>query len=704
MLRGRARAQRAIVLFILVMTAAMHARAADLLSKAHDRRADVDTIRTLSIEGRLLLQKDRVRLDGAMYCERSIAFAEKGEPRLSIQEASKALALGQLQGNEALTAAASRDLAIAYSYAGDLERARELALHSLSGMPGRLAIIAAPAHKVLGDVAMRQGRAGEALAHYQRARAVASPRFRPLVEMSLVSAYLADGDAAQARALHQTLALPTDEGLRLTYSRVTGNLLLAEGRPQQAIEAFSAALHAAPDADAGYHRVWAHEGIARSLLASKDKDGARAAYARAVNEIETVRARFRSEEFKTGLFASLQQIFERAIELASDAGAQDGGRDAWLLSEASRSRALLDVIRGRVAAQPAAAATPEEVRAMLGANEALAQYHLLDDRLLIWVLRADGMAMHSVQASRAQIETWVRAFRDALQERGWDDDAARALSASLVAPLKLRAGERLLVVPHGALHYLPFQVLRVDGSHLIQAHPLAYMPSASIALRLQQRQAVVRRLIAFGNPANDERLALPGAEREVRRIAALFPDAEIFLRRDASRQRFLEHANQGDVLHVAAHAEVDAVDPLESRILLAPAADSDGRMKAREVYGLSMDGLSLVTLSACESGLGAVLRGDEAMGFSHAFLSAGASALAVSLWPVADESTEQLMTTMYSALNKGADLIDAMRAAQLTVMRAPGYAHPSYWAPFNLVGNWRIRSNCGRGCNPEEAR
>ena len=97
-----------------------------------------------------------------------------------------------------------------------------------------------------------------------------------------------------------------------------------------------------------------------------------------------------------------------------------------------------------------------------------------------------------------------------------------------------------------------------------------------------------------------------------------------------------------------------------------------------------------MTHSACESGLGKVSWGDEIWGFTRSFLSAGAPALLVSLWSVADESTERLMTRFYQHLGGQLDARKfALRLAQLDVMREPKFSHPFFWAPFDLVGNWR---------------
>lgn len=690
-------AQAALVL--LSKHAAAQGLGSSTAEKAQARARDAETITSLSAEGQLLYQKDRIKLDGAMYCVQAVALAEKGEFRLSIQAASKALVLGQQQSRWGLVGSAKRDLAIAYNYAGDLERAAQYAQESLAGEGAANPAIAGPAYKILGDVALRRGQPDEAIAAYQTAQGVASARFKPLVDISLANAYVAGARAQEARAVFARIPVSDNVALRQAYLRGMGNLALAENKPGEAMQHFSAAATQAAGSDAAYHRLWAQEGRARSLLALGDKPGASAAYVDAARSSELIRARFRSEEFKAGLFGDVQQIFDRAIALSAETG---DAATAWQLSESSRSRALLDVLRERVtpttsdAAVAAYRSGPPEVAHMsaaLRAGESVIAFHSLDEQLLAWVIRPSGIKSFVIVQSRNALAGRIQAFRDAIIKR--DKNSAvlgRELHALLIAPLGLAPNERLIVVPHGALHYLPFQALADSSGFLIEHHAVSYAPSAGVALQLSRRaQAGTNTFVAFGNPGTDEHLALPAAEREVQQIGALFNERKIYIKHAASPAQFRSQAGIGAILHVAAHAAVDLIDPLQSRILLAPDQNDTGVLLARQVYDVDLKNVSLVTLSVCESGLGRIARGDEIQGFTRAFLSAGVAALFVSLWPVADESTEQLMTGLYRDLAAGKEAALALQAAQVRVLKQPRFAHPFFWAPFDLVGNGHLR-------------
>jgi tetratricopeptide (TPR) repeat protein len=123
--------------------------AVSTFDKARARQQDAETLRSLTDEGRLLYQKDRIKLDGFQYCGQAIALAERGEFRQSIQAASKALIIGEQQKNGRLVASAKRDLAITYSYAGDLEQAAHYAREALAGPDGAAPAIAGPSQSQL---------------------------------------------------------------------------------------------------------------------------------------------------------------------------------------------------------------------------------------------------------------------------------------------------------------------------------------------------------------------------------------------------------------------------------------------------------------------------------------------------------------------------------------------------------------------------
>jgi CHAT domain-containing protein len=410
----------------------------------------------------------------------------------------------------------------------------------------------------------------------------------------------------------------------------------------------------------------------------------------AVQQADGLRSRFRSEEFKSGLFGDLQTIFDSALALSIE---QADFAAAWQLSEAARARQLLDTVRQRAADTLPRATTLAALQATLAPDEAVLEYHVLDKRLLAWLIRKDRLDGRVIEIAAADLRAAVERLRSSIiGRRAAALGQSQQLYKDLIGPFDLTGVARLDVVAHGPLHYLPFQALHDGKVWLIEKVGVASWPSAALGTYLAgRRDTRPAAMLAFGNPSTDLNVPLPGAEREVQQISALFAGASVFTRADATRSRFTASARSAGVLHVAAHAEVDPVDAMSSRILMASSLQDPGLLEARDVFGLDLSGVRLVTLSACESALGQVARGDEILGFTRSFFAAGAHTLVASLWPVADDATQQLMVRLYRDLAAGADAMSAMRAAQLEVMRSRGLSHPFYWAPFNLIGDGALR-------------
>ena len=659
------------------------------------RLEDADTALSLAAEGAALYEREAVKLDGYAYCSQSVELAEKGEFRESTRAASKALHVALQTGNTDLLGKAYRDLAIAFSYAGQLERAEQFANLSLKYPGVDPTQVNGPSKKVLGDVRTRQKRFAEAIALYDQARTESSARFRPLVDTSLANALILSGDLTRARSTLDALAEPGDPSQQAQLQRTRGRLLLAENKPAEALVLYQQLANAPVNGDEGFYRAWALDGISKSEAALGNEAQAAQALDQAIDVFDKARAKFRSDEFKMGLFSDLQVVFERAIGMHSRLGQP---AKAFDISERSRARALLDAVAGRaeVGNGEAVALDAATLQAMLKADEVVVAYHALPDRLVAWVLSSEGVreATLPVAVKRADLARLVDAYRDALINLKPATDVGDKIGTLLLAPLDIPAGKRIIIVPHGPLHYLPFQALRLDGQYLIERNPISIAPSISIAARLAERTpTVAAQLVAFGNPTINPDVAdpLPGAEREVHALSQQFPGATLFFKEQANKTNFQGSAPNARLLHVAAHAVADTLDPLHSKVLLADENGQPNYLEAKDVMGMDLKGTALIALSACESGLGRVEDGDEVLGFTRSFLSAGTSTLLASLWPVSDAATETLMTTLYDDLAKGEQVQDAMRDAQRAVLANPETAHPFFWAPFNLIGNWRLK-------------
>lgn len=353
--------------------------------------------------------------------------------------------------------------------------------------------------------------------------------------------------------------------------------------------------------------------------------------------------------------------------------------------------------RGRVQASLAAAA-PEvlplvtvgaagsaEMRARLAPDEALLEFYQDGAALYAFVADRDGVTAATLDG--VGLIDSVRQMRNEVQSP--DDNAAaqaRALYDRLIAPVAQHlAGRRLItIVPHGVLHYLPFSALRGPDGYLVETFALRVLPSAGVLAFLGAAgPEPAQSLLVLGDPdLGDPQYDLPGAEAEARAIAAMEPDARLFLRAEATKSVLLTLGAQFRRLHFAGHGQFNAQNPLQSRLLLAGRTPEDGQFTADEIYDLRLNA-DLVTLSACETGLARVESGDDVVGLTRGLLFAGARSIVASLWEVSDEETKFLMLAFYEAL-RTAPKAEALRRAQLATLRK--YPNPRFWSAFQLNG------------------
>jgi CHAT domain-containing protein len=261
-------------------------------------------------------------------------------------------------------------------------------------------------------------------------------------------------------------------------------------------------------------------------------------------------------------------------------------------------------------------------------------------------------------------------------------DSARALlealHRALLGPLagRLDGLERLVVVPFGLTHGVPFHALYDGRRHLLESVEVSAVPSSAVHRLCVQRAVPADRTALALACSDDGRLTqVVGEAQGV--VATL--GGRSLIEAEATRAALAESVGGHGVLHLAAHGEARLDNPTFAHVKLA-----DGPLTTADVFKLPLEG-ALVVLSACESGRAAVHGGDELVGLTRGFLYAGAAALVQSLWRVEDGSTARLMDGFYRALQGGWSASAALREAQLASLDEDG--QPFLWAPFQLVGD-----------------
>ncbi|HEY6539739.1 MAG TPA: CHAT domain-containing protein, partial [Ktedonobacteraceae bacterium] len=207
-----------------------------------------------------------------------------------------------------------------------------------------------------------------------------------------------------------------------------------------------------------------------------------------------------------------------------------------------------------------------------------------------------------------------------------------------------------------------------------------YLPASSLLTAPKgERATATQSPLIFGYSGHGH---LQRAIDEAKTLASML-GGRCYLEEEATITRLIEEVPGSPIIHLATHGHSRLDAPNFSSVLLA-----DGQFNAIDAFSLNLQGCELVTLSGCETGLAMSGGGDEQLGLGRAFLAVGAHTLVISLWPVEDNATNELMQLFYQSLLCGESKAQALRTAQCALLHGTvsAYAHPYYWAAFRLVG------------------
>ena len=658
------------------------------------------------------------------------ALAEAEASRNHYAEATIAQELGT-------TALALNDHAAAAAYVQRAARAFETARDTSSQM---LALSS------LADVSLAAGDLGGArrqlvaILDYWRGQ----QDWEHLVDLydQLVRIEIRAGDqTAAARALENAAgaarrAQSPAAVANVTYHRAL--LAVANGRLQDAERNFTRYL-AAIDTSRHLARYDGRVHLAQVFARRGDLARAERELASAGTELDAWRATLADPEIRTLAFqagayeasdlnariAEVIAMLTRGGRAAAAFGLAEGRRARELVDHLARTRAL-----GDLAASPGdttRSGAPGGARALTLTDISSA---IPDDRtaVLEFVAGTTGAPTTLFVITRAaktsSLAAYVLAPSDSLIPNtsrllglleGGDDPKAleRALAAALLdSALRTLSPPvtRLVIVPDGALHRVPWDVLRLpNGQYVAERFAIGLAPSATVAAtlwRTRPKSTTGARLLAFGDPAFARAAPaasegeiyrsafdatgglprLPESAREARLVARFADRAEVRLGADATAD-YLEHTPLAayDVLHFATHALVDDRVATRTALALAPGGgDDDGFVGAAQLAALRLNA-PLVVLSACRSAGGVVVDGEGVQGLTAPLLAAGARVVVATSWRISDRGTVPFVEAFYAAMARGTPVGDALRSAKLEAIRRG--APPRDWAAFTAVGD-----------------
>src|SRR5579859_1059619 len=368
------------------------------------------------------------------------------------------------------------------------------------------------------------------------------------------------------------------------------------------------------------------------------------------------------------------------------------------LADAEREYSELIGLHADVRLLSAAVPEPTEVERGLPTDRALVEYIVGPRQIAIFVLRHDGLHAMLEPVRAVDLESRITLLRDLIRRPDSADWQlpARSLRRELVDPIEkagwLRGANEITIVPHGFLHYLPFATLVRPASggnrFLVEDYVVSYLPMAGALALSSPPLPPGEGLVALAPSVSK----LQFTSHEVRAVAAAFGRHAIAIVGPKATETWFKHmAGDYDVIHFATHGFFNKTNPLFSGVQLEPDAQNDGRLEVYEILGLHLRA-RLVTLSACETALGSgyfteIPAGDEFVGLTRAFLSAGAATVIATLWEVNDRSTARLMGSFYRSVSENPASLALAIAQRSMLHRDDAHRHPYYWSAFVVVGS-----------------
>lgn len=367
----------------------------------------------------------------------------------------------------------------------------------------------------------------------------------------------------------------------------------------------------------------------------------------------------------------------------------------------------------------------ETVSNLLNDDETLVKYIVSEEEIYVLVLDNENISFHALGAPDS-LSSQIETLREAVSANDVKEFSSHALALyeALMDPIMASINtESIIIVPDQMLYYLPFEMLLTgkpngEGFYempfLIREKRISYVPSATILQKLTEKKSSDPKNLLAVAPFTDTVMLsseqsgasryitglspLPLTRYETREIAKIFRESqsiwnflspektEIITGRNATKSTIESiNLNEFGYIHFATHAFVNEENPALSGIAFWSEDGENGVVYVNDIYNMKLNA-DLVTLGACETGLGDVYKGEGMIGFTRAFMYAGASNLLVSMWRVNDQPTANLMISFYRNVREGRSYSESLQLAKLDLINQPQFAAPRHWAAFLLQG------------------
>ncbi|MEJ7610243.1 MAG: CHAT domain-containing tetratricopeptide repeat protein [Ferruginibacter sp.] len=341
-----------------------------------------------------------------------------------------------------------------------------------------------------------------------------------------------------------------------------------------------------------------------------------------------------------------------------------------------------------------------QIQQMLDDKTVLLSYHLSEKELLVFTISSNAFGYIKLPTDlsfQRNISLFISALHEQDPSRRYSGEGpASALYDQLIKPLLPRMGsaKRLIIIPDDELNYIPFEALQDEaGNYLVQNFSVQYRFSTAL-LNLKENRVSYGLVLAFApfiGGKSGSFTALPYSKEEVSGLKG-----RLFMGAEATKKNFTENANRYPIVQLATHASANDSLPMQSYIAFnqgsSDSAD-ENILYAQEIYNLRLDSINLVILSACETGLGKLVRGEGLMSITRAFSYAGCPNIITSLWKATDKTTAYLTQRLHVHLSEGYHKDIALQLAKTDLLNnkdiSPSLKTPNYWAHLIFIGNYR---------------
>ena len=371
-------------------------------------------------------------------------------------------------------------------------------------------------------------------------------------------------------------------------------------------------------------------------------------------------------------------------------------------------------------------------KTLIGSNQTLLEYFIGSREAYVFVINADQFYLVKIDTAkriRSHVEQYLKGLNGFFLATQPTDSLYKALNEvflsyswelhqEILKPIAGKLKEKLIVIPDGLLNYIPFEALlreSVTGytnnfqslPYLLHTHEISYCYSATLLGEMNKKpKPSNNKLIAFAPsfpaqfPQNKQLASrrlrgnaldtLYNNVNEVKALGKLFSESNIYTHQSASKSNFINHADEYSIIHIATHGVVEDSSSEDSFLAFTSIGDSIGnKLYVRDLYGMRLQA-ALVVISACDTGIGELRKGEGLISIARGFSYAGASSILTSLWSVNDSATAQIIQSYYQFLKEGASKPSALRQAKLafiSVQKDASEAHPFFWASFIQIGN-----------------